>query len=60
MGMGKEKECFEEVLRVRDCAIPNPVMAKLADILLDRKGELAKYAVAYRKMIEGSFKAKDE
>jgi predicted protein tyrosine phosphatase len=59
-GMGKEKECFEEVLKIRDCAIPNIIMAKLADKLLDRKGELAKYAILHRKMIEDSFKAKNE
>lgn len=60
MGMGKEKTCFDEVLRVRDCAVPNPIIAKLADGLLDRRGELHKYPLAYRKMIEDSFKSKDE
>jgi predicted protein tyrosine phosphatase len=39
-GAGTEKECLEELVRIRSVAIPNKLMVSLADTLLERNGAM--------------------
>lgn len=51
-GPGREQECLDEMLKVRDCAVPNVLLIKYADELLGRNGKMLKVVVDYIETLE--------